>query len=91
MVLLLHIAIALLSIIYTAYVYFAPSRAKLRGSYALVALTVASGTWLIIANPTHMVQSCITGLLYLGVIFYGIHLSSNKLALQQQEQESDKR
>jgi hypothetical protein len=89
MVLLLHIAIALLSIIYTAYVYFAPSRGKLRGSYALAALTVATGTWLIIANPAHMVQSCITGLLYLGVIFYGIHLASNKLAVQRQE--SDER
>lgn len=89
--LLLHIAIALLSIIYTAYVYFAPSRAKLRGSYAFVALTIATGTWLVIANPAHMVQSCITGLLYLGIVFYGIHLSSSKLTLQQQEQEVNKR
>lgn len=85
MVLLLHIAIALISIIYTGYVYFAPSQAKLRGSYALVALTIATGTWLIVANPAHMVQSCITGLVYLGVVFYGIHLASNRLAVQRQE------
>lgn len=91
MVLLAHITIALLSVIYSAYVYFAPSQAKLRGSYALVALTVATGTWLIIANPAHMVQSCITGLVYLGIVFYGIHLASNKLAVQRQESESDKR
>lgn len=80
MILPLHIAIALTSVIYTAFVYFSPSRAKLRGSYVLVALTVASGTWLIIANPAHMVQSCITGLVYLGVIFFGIALAHQKLA-----------
>lgn len=90
MILPLHITIALLSVIYTAFVYFSPSKAKLRGSYALVALTVATGTWLIVANPAHMVQSCVTGLLYLGVIFYGIHLASNKLAVQRQESD-DKR
>ena len=80
MMLILHISIALLSVIYTAFVYFAPSKAKLNGSYALVAMTVASGTWLIIANPAHMVQSCITGLVYLGVIFFGIALARRKLA-----------
>jgi hypothetical protein len=80
MMLILHISIALLSVIYTAFVYFAPSKAKLNGSYALVAMTVASGTWLIIANPAHMVQSCITGLVYLGVIFFGISLARRKLA-----------
>jgi hypothetical protein len=80
MILPLHITIALLSVIYTAYVYFAPSKRKLRVSYTLVALTVASGTWLVVANPAHMVQSCITGLTYLGVIFFGIALARHKLA-----------
>lgn len=80
MMLATHIAIALISVIYTAYVYIAPSKAKLGGSYVLVALTVATGTWLIIANPAHMVQSCITGLVYLGVIFFGIALAHRKLS-----------
>lgn len=80
MILPIHIAIALLSIIYTAFVYFMPTKGKLRVSYALVALTVATGTWLVVANPAHMVQSCITGLVYLGVVFFGIALARNKLA-----------
>jgi hypothetical protein len=79
MILPLHIAIALSSVIYTAYVYIAPSRAKLRGSYILTALTIATGTWLVVANPAHMVQACITGLLYLGVIFWGLAMARNKL------------
>ena len=80
MMLILHIVIALLSVIYTAYVYFSPSKTKLNGSYLLVAMTVVTGTWLIIANPAHMVQSCITGLVYLGVIFFGIVLARRKMA-----------
>ncbi len=80
MILALHITIALLSLIYTGVVYFSPSQAKLRGSYVMVSLTVASGTWLIIANPAHMVQSCFTGLAYLGVVFFGIAMARQKLA-----------
>lgn len=80
MILPIHIAIALASVIYTGFVYFSPSRAKLRGSYVLVALTVASGTWLVVANPAHMVQSCVSGLVYLGVVFFGIALAKSKLA-----------
>ncbi len=85
MLLPLHITIALLSLIYTGVVYFAPSRAKLKGSYALTFLTVASGTGLIIANPSHMVQSCITGLAYLGAMFFGIAMARQKLAKESQK------
>ena len=80
MILPLHVAIALASVIYTAYVYFSPTKAKLRVSYALAGLTVASGTWLILSNPAHMVQACISGLAYLALIFFGIALARNKLA-----------
>jgi len=83
MILPLHITIALLSIVYTAYVFFLPTKNKLRVSYTLVALTVATGTWLVVTNPAHMVQSCITGLLYLGVVFSAIALAQHKLAKTQ--------
>lgn len=76
----IHIAIALLSVIYTAYVYFSPTKAKLRGSYALAGLTLATGTWLVVSNPAHLVQACISGLVFLSVIFFGIALAQNKLA-----------
>lgn len=82
MILPLHIAIALTSVVYTALVYFAPSEGKLKVSYTLVVLTVASGTWLVVANPAHMVQSCISGLVYLGVMFFGIALARHKLAAE---------
>jgi hypothetical protein len=90
MVLIAHIAIALISVIYTAYVFFAPSQSKLKATYVLVALTIASGTWLIISNPAHMVQSCITGLAYLGVMFFGIAMARNKLAVSEQDTRDDR-
>lgn len=80
MILTLHIAIALSSVVYTAYVYISPSRAKLNGTYVLTALTIASGTWLVVANPAHMVQACMSGLVYLGAMFLGIALARHKLA-----------
>lgn len=85
MILPLHIAVAIASIIYTTYTYFSPSQVKLRVIYALTGLTVASGTWIIATNPTHMVQSCLTGLAYVGAIFFGIALSRHKLAAEQQK------
>ena len=84
MILPVHITIALFSVIYTAYIYFSPTKAKLRLSYTLVALTVATGTWLIVANPAHMVQACMTGLVYLAVEFFGIALARHKLATESQ-------
>jgi hypothetical protein len=80
MILPFHVAIALISIVYTAFLYFSPTQAKFRVSYALVGLTVGSGTWLILSNPAHMVQACISGLVYLSIIFLGIALARSKLA-----------
>ncbi len=80
MLLLLHIIIATTSIIYTAYVYFFPSKSKLNISYALVAGTLISGTFLLISTPSHMVSTCITGLTYLGFISVGIISARHKLA-----------
>lgn len=80
MMLIAHITIALASLAYTAYVYFSPSQNKLRATYAFVAATIGTGTWLVMANPAHMVQSCIMGLAYLGIMFFGIAMAHNKLA-----------
>jgi len=79
MILIAHIVIALSSVIYTAYVYISPSNKKLNAIYGLVGLTVASGTWLIVSNPSHMVSSCVSGLTYLGIMFFGIALARRKL------------
>ena len=84
MILPLHIVIVLTSVIYTAVIYFSPTHKKLNISYALVVMTIASGTWLVVANPAHMVQSCISGLVYIGGVFFAIALARRKLAAEQE-------
>lgn len=83
-ILLAHIAIALTSVAFTTILLFAPSKLKLHISYALMGLTLASGTLLLIENPAHMVQACTSGLLYTGLTTFGILTARNRLAAQKQ-------
>ena len=83
MILLFHILVALGSLLYTAYVFFAPSQSKLTVSYVLTALTVISGCYLILVEPAHLTEDCITGITYLVVMFVGIYITQRKLANQQ--------
>ncbi len=83
MILLTHIIIALSSIIYTCYVLINPSSRGLRGSYVLVALTLTSGTVLVVANSTHLVRACMTGIIYVAVMIFGIALAQYRLAAQE--------
>ncbi len=80
MILLAHIIIALVSLGSTTYAFFHPTRLTLRISYLLVALTVATGTYLILMSPAHMLQTCTTGLVYLGVVTLGILAARQRLA-----------
>jgi len=80
MVLLLHILIALSSIAAATVAFFYPSKNKLTISYALVAATIASGTYLVVINPAHLAQACTTGLIYLGAVSVAIASARHKLA-----------
>ncbi len=66
MVLLMHVIVALLSLVSAAYAFFLPSNFKLRVSVALVALTLGSGSYVVWTTHAHMLQACTTGLLYIG-------------------------
>lgn len=72
MALILHIVIALASIAWTAYVFFVPSKARLELSYALVALTLTTGTYLVWSLHTPLLHACMSGLIYLAVVLSGI-------------------
>lgn len=82
MVLLIHILVALASLVYSAYVFFYPSKTKLQVSYGFVGLTILSGTILLISKPGHIIPACLMGLLYLGVSSLGIISARTKLARQ---------
>lgn len=80
MVLVLHIIIALFSMVYASRVYMRPSLPGLRLSYGLVAATVASGLYLVASTRTAILRTCVTGLLYVGIMSVGIILAQRKLA-----------
>lgn len=81
MIVLLHVIIAVTSIMVTTLSYVAPSVLKLRAAYGLVAMTLASGFYLVWSEPAHMLQSCMMGLVYLGVVSLGILAARRRLAI----------
>jgi hypothetical protein len=79
MALILHIAIALASIAWTAVAFFVPTKRRIELSYALVALTLATGTYLVWSLHTPLLQACMSGLFYLAVVFSGILAAQYRL------------
>lgn len=80
MILVLHIAIALTNLIQTGFLLFAPSQKKLTSTYVLLGGTIASGTYLIVTKPAHMMQTCVEGLLFIGFTVGGIVVAKRRLA-----------
>jgi len=85
MILILHIIIALTSCIYTIFLAFFPTKIKLNISYGLLALTVGSGTYLILTKPVHILTTCIEGLAFIGFVVSGIVIARKRLTTQQEE------
>lgn len=79
MILLLHIAVALGSLAFTAYMLFRPSSRKLYASYGLVGLTLVSGVALVVIEPRQLTHFCATSLVYLAIVYAGIHVSRRRL------------
>jgi hypothetical protein len=84
MFILLHVLIALSSVVYTTYLYFAPTRFKLYVSYTLIGSTLASGTYLVISTHSPLLSSCETGLIYLGIVLTGLLAARHRLATSQE-------
>jgi hypothetical protein len=68
MALLLHITIAFTSILVSGLAFMRLSRSTLRASYAFIAATFASGTYLIVVDPAHLTTACLSGLTYLAFV-----------------------
>lgn len=79
LMLLLHIIIALTSIIYSTVMVLSPSARKLRVNYALIALTLTTGTYLVVSTHAALLSSCVSGLCYLAVVLLGTVATRRKL------------
>lgn len=85
MLLVTHIIIALASVVSSTFALFAPSQNKVNVTYGLTAATVASGTFLVISTHAPILQSCITGLLFVLVALAGTVVARQRLVRQEQE------
>jgi hypothetical protein len=83
MALIIHLIIAFSSLIFSGYVFFVPSRTKLHISYAFVAATLASGTYLVVSTHSPLLSSCMSGLTYLAVVMSGQYAAYRKLSREQ--------
>lgn len=78
-ILLIHVIIALSSIAYTTYLFVRPSQTKFYVNYALIGLTLTSGTYLVISTHSPMLAACKTGLFYLAVVTSGTIIAHYRL------------
>ena len=90
MFLLIHIVIALSSVGYTTYLYFSPSRRHFYTAYALVGSTLASGTYLVITTHSPLLESCLSGLIYIGVVLFGITAAYRHVATETKTIDKDR-
>ena len=68
MIILIHVIIALASIAIASFTFFQPTIKRLIVSYGFILSTVGTGTYLMIAYPSHILQSCLMGLAYLTIV-----------------------
>ena len=85
MIVAIHVAIAVLSIIITTAGYIKPTSTILRAGYAFIGLTFASGFYLVWNEPAKMLHTCMSGLTYLAVVSVVTFLARRKLAILQSE------
>lgn len=79
MILLLHIIVALFSMVWASYAYIRPDSKKLNVSYGLMAATMTSGTYLVFTSPGHLVEACLIGVGYLAITAGATSLARRKL------------
>ncbi len=83
--LLTHIIIAVSSIVLASIVFFKPSIKRFAASYGFIIATVASGTLLLVLNPSNILHTCLSGLFYVtvvSIITIASHVRARKLAQQ---------
>jgi hypothetical protein len=82
MLVLMHIVIACSSLLTSTWLLIAPSKGRLYTTYGLVAATILSGSYLVWKLHAPILQTCVTGLFYLGLVTVGIIVGQRKLARQ---------
>ncbi len=80
--LILHIAVALLGLGVSTWLYINPSKNKINLSSGLLGITLVSGISLIFLNSASILRTCLTGLAYTAFVTAMLYVSSKKLAVE---------
>lgn len=80
MVVFLHVVIALLSIGLAGLNFFRPTRRNLHINYGLMVVTLGTGMYLVVSQPAHMIEACISGVAYLVIVTVATLLAKGRLA-----------
>jgi hypothetical protein len=82
MILVIHIFAAIAGLVMSTIAFFLPTFIKIKISYYLVFLTIATGTIIVIAEHLSILSVCLSGLLYIGYTVSGLIMASRRLANQ---------
>ena len=82
MILLVHILIAISSVILATIAFVNPSKKILYSTYVAITATLVSGTYLTVLRPNHLAQTCLTGLVYLSFVSTIAFLARRKLVAE---------
>lgn len=76
----MHVLIALTGLMQATYGLIVPSHNKIRMTYLLTLATLVSGGYLVWHLHTPILQSCVSGLVYLGVTLVATLAAKYRLA-----------
>jgi len=84
MILVIHITVAIISVVSSLLTVLAPTHTKQRATQFLTLATLMTGAIMVAIQPTHLGKSCISGILYIGFITLASSISKRKLTIIKQ-------
>lgn len=82
MLLVVHIIIALSSILAGAIIMVKPTQNRVILNYGLIGATLTTGTYLVFSTGAHLMQACVSGLVYTSIVTFFTLQARKKLASQ---------
>lgn len=82
MIVAVHIFSALTTLIMSGWAFFKPQFRLIGAALGLFGVTIATGTYLVLTKPTHILSVCLSGLLYGGFVGISLYAAKKRLAHQ---------
>lgn len=79
---ILHVVLAIASLILSTMNLYNPSTKKGTVSYSLATGTLTTGAILIVVNNASILRTCLTGVIFFAVVVVMNQIASRKLAVQ---------